>query len=60
MYTYDELVNMYKALGESQKMAERHARQAMELQKPEALLESYAQGSKIKARATAKAYNNLR
>ncbi len=59
MYTYDELVNMYKALGESQKAAERHAKSAMALQNSEALMHSYAEGSKIKVRQTARQYNNL-
>lgn len=60
MKTVEELKAMYIALGEKEKVAERHARSAYALQNPEALMHSYAEGSKIKARTTAKAYNNLR
>lgn len=60
MYTYEQLVVMYKGLGESQKSAERHARQAMQLQNSEALMNAYAKGSQIKVRQQAKAYNNMR
>ena len=60
MYTMEQLIAMYKAMGESDKVAERHARSAYAMQNPEGLMHSYAEGSKIKARATAKAYNNLR
>lgn len=60
MKTIDELKEMYMKLGESEKIATRHAKQAYQLQNPEGLMHSYAEGSKIKARATAKAYNNLR
>lgn len=59
MYTYEQLVVMYKGLGESQKAAERHARQAMQLQNSEALMESYKKGSQIKVRQEAAKFNNL-
>lgn len=60
MYTMEQLVELYKAMGESDKIAKRHAQSAYALQNPEKLMHSYAEGSKIKARTTAKAYNNLR
>ena len=56
----EQLVELYKAMGESDKIAKRHAQSAYALQNPEKLMHSYAEGSKIKARTTAKAYNNLR
>lgn len=60
MYTYDQLVAMYIGLGESRKSAERHARQAMQLQNSEALMESYKKGSQIKVRQEAAKFNNMR
>lgn len=60
MKTVEELKAMYMALGEKEKVAERHARSAYAMQNPEALIHAYAEGSKIKQRATARQYNNLR
>lgn len=60
MYTYEQLVVMYKGLGESQKAAERHARQTMQIQNPEGLMESYRKGSQIKVRQEAAKFNNMR
>ena len=59
MYTYDQLVAMYIGLGESRKSAERHAKQAMQLQNSEGLMNAYAKGSQIKQRESRKGYNNL-
>lgn len=60
MYTYEQLVAMYIGLGETRKAAERHARQTMQLQNPEGLMNAYAKGSQIKTRQQAKAFNNLK
>jgi len=59
MKTMEELKEMYKALGESDKMAERHARSAYSLQNPEGLMAAYAKGSQIKTRQERRGYNNL-
>lgn len=60
MYTYDQLVAMYIGLGESRKNAEKHARQAMQLQNSEGLMDSYRKGSQIKTRTEARKFNNMR
>lgn len=57
--TYEEIKAFYISIGESEKAASRHAKQAMQLQNSEALMESYKKGSQIKVRQEAKAYNNL-
>lgn len=59
MYTMEQLVELYKAMGESDKMAKRHAQSAVKMQNSEALMHSYAEGSKIKVRQQAAKYNNL-
>jgi len=59
MKTVEELKAMYIALGEKEKVAERHARSAYQMQNPEGLMAAYARGSQIKARQEAKHYNNL-
>lgn len=60
MKTMEQLIAMYEALGESKRVATRHAKEAYALQNPEGLMNAYAEGSKIKQRATARQYNNLR
>lgn len=57
--TYEEIKAFYISIGESEKSASRHAKQAMALQNSEALMESYRKGSQIKVRQEAKSYNNL-
>ena len=59
MKTIEELKAMYIALGEKEKVAERHARSAYALQNSEGLMASYAEGSKIKQRQERRGYNNL-
>ena len=59
MYTMEQLIAMYKAMGESDKSATRHAKQAYALQNSEGLMASYAEGSKIKQRQERRGYNNL-
>ena len=59
MKTFEEIKAMYMALGESEKIATRHAHAAVRMQNSEALLDSYRRGSQIKQRESRKAYNNL-
>lgn len=60
MKTMEQLIAMYEALGESKRVATRHAKEAYALQNPEGLMAAYARGSQIKVRQQAKAYNNMR
>lgn len=60
MKTYEEIKAFYMSIGESEKAATRHAKQAMQLQNSEALMESYRKGSQIKVRQEAAKFNNMR
>jgi NACalpha-BTF3-like transcription factor len=60
MKTMEQLIAMYEALGESKRVATRHAKEAYALQNPEALMESYRKGSQIKVRQEAAKFNNMR